>query len=424
MERKIELVLKKWKKEKNIKPLILYGAKQVGKTFTVLKFAKENYSNHVYFNLDNNKIILDLFMKEKNTDKLIDELSKLSNQKIFPEDTLVILDNLSNNEITKTLKLFERNVNKYHIIAITSRRDKLKEFKGEELQFRSMNEMDFEEFLWANNENKFAEVIKESFVKRKTCAFHKIALEYFYEYLITGGYPEVIYAKKQGKSAYEIDAIKQKIINVIKSEINLTDNLIDIPRGIAVFDSIPEQLNKSNKKFQYGILGQGKRASEYENSINNFVNNQILYKSYRIKDVKSPLSSCKDKDSFKLYLPDDGILVSMLHIDKNTLLSNEDVKETVYENHVAKSLVENGFVLYYYTSDGKAEVNFVVQNRMGKIIPIEITTKTNSKAKSLSFFMKKHKVEEAFRITENNFATKKEVRYIPIYAMFCLDELM
>ena len=113
----------------------------------------------------------------------------------------------------------------------------------------------------------------------------------------------------------------------------------------------------------------------------------------------------------------------MRHLNYKQFITNEDIKETLYENHIAKTLAENGFSLYYYQSDGKAEVNFVVQNRMGQIIPIELTTKTNSKAKSLSVFMKKYTVPEGYRITENNFQTKKDIRYIPIYATFCLDNL-
>ena len=285
-----------------------------------------------------------------------------------------------------------------------------------------MNEMDFEEYLWANNEKNLANQIKDSFDNKKTCRFHEVALEHFKEYLITGGYPEVVYEKVNGKTYYELDAIKQKIIDIIKKEISLNDNLIDIPRGIDVFNSMPEQLLKENKKFQYGIIGAGRRAKEFESAINYIVNNQILYRSYKITKAESPLSSCKENDSFKLYLPDDGILQTMIHNNKEEIEKDEDLKETLYENHVAKTLVESGYVLYYYQSEGKAEVNFVIQNRTGKIIPLEITIKTNSKAKSLSVFMKKNVVTQGFRVTENNFQTKKDIRYIPIYAIFCFKD--
>ena len=421
MERKIEKFLQKWQKDIIRKPLILYGPKQVGKSYSALQFGKQSYKNTIYFNTSNNKPLEELFTKEKSTEKLILNLSLLSGETILQEDSLLIFDNVNSIEIVKGLKLFGSEHSKYHIIAITSRRENLNEFKGEELQFKGMNEMDFEEFLWAKNEKALAELIRESFTKHKTCPFHKLALELFQEYLMTGGLPEVITASLDGKSEYEIDIIKQKILEVYEKELINSKNLIDIPRGLEVIESLPEQLKKDNKKFQYGVIGTGRRAKEYENTINYLVNNQIVYRSYKISTVKSPLSSCRETDSFKLYLPDDGLLFSMLHTNLKQLLSDEKIKEILYENSIAKTLAEAGYALYYYQSEGKAEVNFVIQNRMGKIIPIELISKADSKAKSLAVFMKKFTVTEAYRVTENNFATKKDIRYIPIYAVFCLN---
>lgn len=422
MERKIETFFRRWQKDIIRKPLILYGPKQVGKTYSVLEFGKKEYKNVIYFNTENNKILEELFKKEKSPEKLILNLSLISGETILPEDTLIILDNLLSIEVVRGMKLFGSSKSKYHIIGITSNRERLNEFKGEELQFKGMSEMDFEEFLWAHNEKNLAELIKESFEKHKTCPFHKVAMDLFQEYLISGGLPEVVAATIAGKSEYEIDSIKQKLVDVYKKEIALNKVLIDIPRGIEVFDSIPEQLQKENKKFQYGTMGTGKRAKEYESSINFLINNQIVYRSFKIKTVKSPLSSCREKDSFKLYIPDDGLLVTMSHLNYKQIATDEKVRETLYENHIAKTLVDAGYSLYYYQSDGKAEVNFVIQNRKGQIIPLEIATRTQSKAKSLSVFMKKFTVPQAYRITENNFSTRKDVRYIPIYAVFCLNE--
>lgn len=421
MERKIEEFLKKWQKDTARKPLVLYGPKQVGKTFTALNFGKTEYKNTIYFNTENNEELLNLFSKEKTPEKIILNLSLLSGETILKDDTLIILDNVNDKEIVKGLKLFNSDY-KYHIIAITSRRENLADFKGEELQFKGMTGLDFEEYLIAKDERSLAALIRESFTKRKVCPFHKVALDLFQEYLMTGGLPEVIEAELAGKSPYEIDAIKQKIVDVYKKEIALSKNLIEIARGIEVFNSIPNQLRKENKKFQYGLMGTGKRAKEYESTINYLVNNQIIYRSYKITTVKKLLSSCREVDSFKLYMPDDGLLYTMLHLNLKQFLSDENLKETLYENHIAKTLAEAGYALYYYQSEGKAEVNFVIQNRLGKIIPIEITTKSQSKAKSLSVFIKKFTTEQAYRITENNFQTKKEIRYIPVYATFCLND--
>ena len=422
MERKISLFFTKWKKDLIRKPLVVYGPRQIGKTFTVLEFGKNEYKNVVYFNADNNKRLLDIFKQEKSPDKIIVNLSILSGETILPNDTLIVFDNLNSIDIVKGIKLFGGGNNPYHIIAITSRRENLNEFKGVELQFKSMYEMDFEEFLWARGEKQLADIIRESFVKRRTCTFHQVALDLFYDYLRIGGLPEIVKAYLDGYSDSQIKALKQKTLDAYIKEIALSSNLIDIPRGIEVLSSVSFQLRKENKKFQYGLIGYGRRAKEYESSINYLVNNQIVARSYKIRNIKSPLSSCREEESFKLYMLDDGLLYSMLNVTKKGFETDENIRETLYENHIAKTLVESGYSLYYYQSQGKAEVNFVIQNRMGEIIPLEITTKLMSKAKSLSVLMKKFTVKEGYRITENNFSTKKDIRYLPIYAIFCLND--
>lgn len=422
MERKIDNYLVQWQKDENRKPLILFGPRQIGKTFSVLNFGQTCYKNVAYFNTHDHKKLIDVFKKEKREDKIILNLSMLSGETILQDDTLIVLDNLDNLDLIKGLKLLGGEKSKYNIIAITARRGLLKEIKTEDLQFKSMTELDFEEYLLVHNEKSLAELIKESYNKRKTCPFHKVALDMFQRYLITGGMPEVIDAELKGYSDYELDAIKQKIIDVYEKEVLYNKNLIDITRSIEVFESIPYQLSKKNKKFQYGVIKSGTRKSEYTNSIEYLVENQLVYRSYKVKNIKSPLSSNRIRDSFKLYCIDDGILFTMLHTSYKQLLLDENIKEVLYQNHIAKTLTEMGCSLYYYQSEGKAEVDFIIQDRMGTIIPIEVATKKDSKAKSLSVFMGKFEVPMGLRITENNFSTKKDVRLIPIYAIFCLNE--
>ena len=386
MERNIEKYLLSWKKDLIRKPLVIYGPKQVGKTFTAINFGKKEYKNIAYFNTYNNEALVNLFAKEKAIDKIILNLSLLADETILEDDTLIILDNLTDINIINGLKLFGSSQSKYNIIAITSK-SLLNKFKAEELQFRGMFPMSFEEYLIAHNERTMAELIRESYNKRKTCPFHKVALDLFQRYLITGGMPEVIDAELRGFSDNELDAIKQKIIDVYEKKVINNEKLIDIPRSIEIIDSIPNQLSKKNKKFQYGTIKTGTRKNDYKSSIDYLIENQLLYHSYKITTVKSPLSSCRHKDSFKLYVPDDGLLFTMLHLNYKKMITDENSKEILYENHIAKTLTELGYSIYYYQSEGKAEVNFVIQDRMGTIIPIEITTRKDTKAKSLSVFM-------------------------------------
>lgn len=422
MERKINKFLLKWKNDLIRKPLLIIGTRQVGKTYTALEFGKNNYKYVAYFNTDHNSLLKNLFKKERSITKLAEALSIICEVPIVKNDTLLIFDNVTDEDIIKGLKLFGYDKNDYHVIAITSKRDSLLKFRGEEFQYKIMNEMDYEEFLWAINEEDIADKIRYAYDNHRSCSVHAKALDYFYNYLITGGLPEVINAYAKNKYYGYLDSIKERVFDINKSELLNSKNLIDIERGIEVMESIPKQLEKENKKFQYGVLGYGKRAKEYENAINYLAINQLVYRSYKIRVAKSPLSSCRELDSFKLYLPDDGLLSMRYNLTKERLIVDDSIKQALYENHIAHTLMEAGYSLYYYQSDGKAEVNFVIQNRMGKIIPIELATKQGSKVKSLSVFMKKYIVTEAFRITENNFSTKKNIRYLPIYAIFCLNE--
>ena len=202
MERKINSYLNRWKNDLVRKPLLIYGPKQIGKTYSILSFGEKEYRNIVYFNTDNNNELVNLFEKEKSTERIIMNLSLISGQTILEQDTLIILDNVNNNEIVKGVKLFGSKLSKYHIIMISSKRENLTLFKGEELQFKGMYGLDFEEYLWARGEINLANLIRESFEKRKTCPFHKIALEFFMEYIITGGLPEVINANIEGKNEF------------------------------------------------------------------------------------------------------------------------------------------------------------------------------------------------------------------------------
>ncbi len=422
MERKINKFLLKWKTDLIRKPLLIIGTRQVGKTYTALDFGKQNYQYVAYFNTDHNTILKDLFKKERSITRVAEALSIISEVPIVKNDTLLIFDNVTDEEIIKGIKLFGYDKNDYHVIAITSSRDSLLKFRGEEFQYKIMTEMDYEEFLWAIGEKEVAEKIRYAYDNHRSCSVHTKALDYFYDYLITGGLPEVVEAFATNKHYGYLDSIKERVFDINKSELLNSKNLIDIERGIEVMESIPKQLEKDNKKFQYGVLGYGRRAKEFENSINFLVTNQLVYRSYKIRVAKSPLSSCRELDSFKLYLPDDGLLSMRYNLTKDRLRVDENVKQALYENHIAHTLVESGYSLYYYQSEGKAEVNFVIQNRMGKIIPIELATKQGSKVKSLSVFMKKYIVTDAYRITESNFSTKKNVRYLPIYAIFCLNE--
>lgn len=422
MERKIYEDLLKWKKDMNRKPLLLYGNRQIGKTYTTISFGEKEYKTVAYINSDNNTELLNIVKKENTIDRIIAKLSLLTGESILKNDTLIIIDNVVDESIVKAIKKFGKEENDYHIIMITSFKEKLNEFKGEELQYKNMFAMDFEEYVKALGNLELIDFIKTSFRNHKPMPFHNVAMEYFEEYLITGGLPEAVQASINKESILKIKMIHEKEMSLYKEQLLSMTNLIDITRSNDVLNILPYQLLKANRKFQYGLMRNGGRSKEYENAINFLSNNGIAYKCYKISEAKPPLSKCKDEESFKLYLNDTGVLASAMHLSKMRILTDDSIKYILYENNLASTLVACGYNLYYYQSDGKAEVPFIVQTRAGKIIPIEIVNKNLSKAKSLSLFMSKFNIEEAIRFTEDNFSRKKGIKYIPIYAAFCLKD--
>lgn len=424
MERKMLKFLDHWQKDTNRKPLVVYGSKQVGKTYTVLEFGSKNYGNVVYIDGNNNNALLSLLKKENTIDGIINKLSEFTREKIVKDDTLIVIDNVNDVEIVNSIKTFGKFKNDYHIILITSLKDNLSKFKGVELQFKSMLPMDFEEYLVAIGKEDLVEFIKNSFKNNTKNPFHKVAIEYFNSYILTGGMPEVVSLSLRESNSLLNNSVFDKILDTYMKEISLQDNLIDIYRSQEVYDSVADQLKKSNKKFQYGLIKDGGRSKEYENSLTFLHNNGFIYKCYKLNDVKSPLSNYKDKDSFKVYMNDTGLLFKKMKINNTIFNESELAKFILYENSVAISLIDNGYTLMYYQSEGKAFVDFVIQTRTGNIIPIELVPFNKTKSKALSVFMNKYNIKDAIRITQDNFCIKNGVRYIPVYAAFCLGELI
>lgn len=424
MERKIYDDLLKWKKDASRKPLLLYGNKEIGKTYTTVEFGEKEYKTIAYINSDNNAPLLSIMQKERTIDKIIAKLSLLVGESILKNDTLIIIDNVVEEDIVKGIKKFGKEPNDYHIIMITSLKEKLTIFKGEELQYRNMFSMDFEEYLRAVGNLEMIDFIKTSYRSNKPMPFHSMAMDYFEDYLMTGGLPEAVLAHLNKEPDLKIEIIHQKQLDSYKEQLLHVNNLVDITRCHDILNILPYQLLKSNRKFQYGLMRTGGRSKDYEKALDFLSSNGIVYKCYKISEVKPPLSGCKDKESFKLYLNDTGILFMMMHLSKMKLFTDDNLKYVLYENYLASTIVASGYSLYYYQSEGKAEVPFVVQTRAGKIIPMEIVNKNLSKAKSLSLFMSKFNVTEAIRFTEDNFSSKKGVKYVPIYAAFCLKEIL
>ena len=423
MERKITDDLLKWKRDSINRPFFLYGPRQIGKTYSVLDFGKKFYKNTAYFNTERNNELFFLLDKEKVLDKLVSKLSLMCGESIFPDDTLIVFDNCNEEKMIKALKVFGHENSPYHVVIIGSNRIAITKNRIEEYYYRSMSTMDFFEYLSNSDKVQLIDFIKDSFDNNTPMPFHQMALDAYYEYLITGGFPEIVNSKLSGGSDLEIEVLKRKIMDIYRSEYSLYNNGSDILKCEDIMNVLPICLTKENKKFQYGAIKKGARSKEYEDSINNLVANSIVIRSFKLNDVKSPLLGARDVESFKLYFNDVGLLYSSLYLNKQRFLMDLDLRRSLVENEIASTLVRNGFNLYYYQSDGKAEISFVVQDRNGKIMPIEVVNMKLTKAKAMSLFVSKFNLNECIRLTEDNFSKKKGVRFIPVYATCYLKEL-
>lgn len=419
MERKIEKFLIHWMNDENRKPLVVYGSKQVGKTYTILSFGRKNFDNVIY--IDSSCPKLKEIKKEKTITSLVKFIEEYSSCSIVKGKSLVVFDNVNDVDIVNAIKTFGKFKNDYHIVLITSSRDNLSKFKGVELQFKSLFPMDFEEYLMSLGKQELIDFIKASFKSNTEMPFHLLAMEYFNNYICTGGMPEAVFSSLSDGNLLYLNSIFDKVLDIYHKEMSLQDNLIDVVRCRESFDSIPMQLVKPNKKFQYGLIKDGARSKEYESALNFLHNNGFVHKCYKLVDVKSPLNANKDKDSFRVYLNDTGILYKKLYLNSALF---EEYKNILYENSVASTLANLGYSLQYFQSKGKAEIDFVIQTKTSSIVPIELVPHNKTKSKALSLFMNTYNSLYGIRITSDNFSIRGKVRYIPIYATFCLGSLM
>ena len=423
MERKISEELLKWKIDDNKKPMLLYGISGCGKTYTILDFGKKEYKNTIYFDCNNNLELNYVFEKNSSLEKLIKALSAISLETIFKEESLIVFDNVNEKIFKLVKKLFINS--SYDIVMITSNEKFLTGNKAGEISLKKMNLVTFPEYLKFIGKEQLIDFIEDSFRNNKPMPFHSLAIEVYNDYVISGGYPSTIINFHKENDYNILSSYHDKSILYIKDNLIESDNS-EIKKGIEVFNSISFQLLKENKKFLYGLVKPGGRGKDYENIISYMEKNHLIIKSSRINAITSPLSKCREEDNFKLYYNDSGILYKKMNVNSNRLLTNEKLLETIYENNVVSVLSQNGFNVYnYHATGGKCEIDIVIQNRNGLIIPIEIYNKDmGSKSKSLGMTMAKYNLKFAIRLSNQNFSLKNKVKYIPYYAVFCIGDDM
>ncbi len=430
MEREIVSELLKWKNSKNRKPLIVHGARQVGKTYIIKKFGKENYDNLIYVNFETNQELSSQIAESIDAKYVINKLELFFGEKILPEKTLIFFDEIQANERALTsLKYFCENAPEYHIIAAGSLlgiaiNRKNYSFPVGKVQMINMYPLSFKEFLVAVERKNLIEEIEDHFEsnERMDKYIHELCLRLYRTYLVVGGMPEVVQTYlDEHKIIAAIDVQAEILDSYERDMTKYADNSLS-NRIISAFDSIPVQLAKENQKFQYKVISRGGSSSIFGEAILWLKNSGIVNQVYKAT-AELPLEMHKDLASFKLYMSDVGLFVNkakypLYQIDLSTQPTMISMGPLT-EHYVANELRTKGYEPYYWESEGKAELDFLIQKDVN-IIPIEVKSSIHTKARSLDLYMKKYSPEYAIRISEKNFGFENGIKSVPLYAVFCI----
>ena len=431
MYRKIMRFLEAWKEDEHRKPLVLQGARQVGKTYSVLEFGRTCYENVAYFNFETNPKLNETFEEDISPDYLIPILSHIAGQTIVKEKTLIVFDEVQLCERALTsLKYFCENAPEYHIIALGSllgvavNRARFS-FPVGKVDMKTLYPMDMEEFMLALGEETLVKEIKKSFDTDKPlpAALHETAMQLYRQYLVVGGMPECVMQFAQTKDYILVRHTQDTILASYLNDMSKYNNLNEIKKTRLAYDNITVQLSKKNTRFQYKLIKKGGRASEFENAIEWLCLSGIVSQVYKVEQIKKPLENYRDIDAFKIYVSDLGLLCAKKDLTADDVLHEtpeiNDFKGGMAENYVNVQLSINGYRTYYWQSERGAEIDFVIQ-RDGKLIPIEVKSAGNTKAKSLKVYMDTYNPSYAIKLSAKNFGFEDDKKIVPLYAAFCI----
>ena len=430
MYRKIYKKLMEWKNNNINKPLMLLGARQCGKTYILDEFCKNEFENYIYLNLFKREDIVEMYEMRGNSDEKFLALELM----LRKSGTILFIDEIQESEtLVSDLKYFCEEHSDLRIVCAGSLLGvKLKRFKKSfpvgKVTLIDMYPMDFEEFLIAIGKERYINLIEKCYINNETMleSIHKVLLEFYRLYLIIGGMPEAVL--NFVNLNLDIRNYKDVIINdIIKSYIkDMKKYVVSSSETIKIekiFKSIPVQIENSSKKFQYSLVDKGVKSRNYELPLDWLEASNIVNKCECVKLPDIPLKGFLDDGVFKMYLCDVGVLRVMLKIQlKDIYLDKLSLyKGTITENYVANQLIVNEFDLFYWKSEGIAEVDFLLYTDDG-IIPVEVKSSENTQSKSLNVYINKYNPKYAIRISSKNFGFKNNIKSVPLYAVFCINK--
>lgn len=420
MERKAIEFLIKWKADPERKPLVLRGARQVGKTWLMKEFGRKYYKNFIYCNFDEEEELKSIFQANKNPRRIVELLSMIFGEKILPQETLLLFDEVQEcSEALNTLKYFKEKANEYHIIAAGSLLGTLlanpKSYPVGMVNLLDLYPLTFDEFLRANDPSLYAfydGIVKEQKIEE---FFHHRLLEAYQYYLIIGGMPEPVSSWIRHHDIARITQLQRELLAIYENDFSKHSGRINSGRILMVFRSIVSQLAKPNEKFMYGAVREGGRARDFEEAIEWLVSAGILNRVYNVSKIEHPLSAFDKLDQFKLFFFDTGLLKCMAGIDNRAILLKTDYqfKGPLTENYVLQQLKGSFDVIRYY-SDKNSELDFLLQYGT-EVIPVEVKGGEEKSAPSFKKYLSTGNPEIAIRFSQRGYRRDGQVTNLPLY---------
>ncbi len=428
MERLAMDSLMEWKRSPYRKPLIIKGVRQVGKTWLLKEFGKRVYENTAYFNFDENPEYRDFFMSTKDVKRILPNLAMAGGNEILPEKTLLIFDEIQDSpEVINALKYFLENAPEYHVACAGSLLGislaKPSSFPVGKVDFLSVYPMNFQEFLMATGSGNLAEYLRQiDRIEPIPDAFFHPLSEKLKMYYITGGMPEVISRWLETQSVGQVQSVLQNIINAYERDFMKHPEPKELPKLSRIWNALPSQLARENKKFLYSVIKNGARAREYEDALEWLVNVALVYKVYRINAPRLPLSAYEDLSAFKIYMADVGILRRLSKLDPSAFREGNrlfvEFKGALTENFILQSIVPQfeGTPHYWSRTNPSYEVDFIIQDK-NDIIPIEVKSDENVKSSSLKKYAETFPKDTKLRVrfSMRNLCMDNGVLNIPLF---------
>lgn len=430
MKRKLYNSLLNWKNNNVNMPYMLVGARQTGKTYIINEFCKKEFEDYIYINLDLMEDIKKIFKVSINPEEIIKSIEIILGKNIDIEKTIIFIDEIQVSErAISSLKYFCESDKNYKIIVAGSLLGvKINRFKSSfpvgKVWIEYLYPMDFEEFLLSIGEKKLLELIKEKYNQMSPLpeSIHNKALKLYNDYICIGGMPASIlhYLNcEMDISRYDDSILNMIIMSYLADMSKYTEN-IEAIRNNKIYNSIPSQLGKENKKFKYSIVEKSARAREYDSAMEWLVSSNMILKCQGIQTPKSPLKAYIE-NNFKIYLSDIGLLRALSKISINEIIMNKNMlyKGVFIENYVAENLYSKYKEIYYWSINNMYEIDFLI-NIDGDIIPIEVKASDNTTSRSLNYYIERYKPKYAIRLSTKNFGEANGIKSIPLYASFLI----